>query len=77
MKKPLIPSILVIAAVAAAAAALGARWAHAAQAQPGDLALTLIGQDRVTAVYTFSHEGHTCFIASTRGGSGISLQCPR
>lgn len=66
-------------AVAASAGAFLAGALHA-QAQPSDpehpaAALELIAGDRDTAVYHFKHEGHTCYLASTRGGSGISLQC--
>ena len=36
-----------------------------------------VGQARGTDVYALHYEGYTCFVASTDGGSGISINCPK
>lgn len=51
--------------------------ARAAQAPAPSTGFTLVAQDDETRVYTFEHAGHRCFLASTKGGSGLSLQCPK
>lgn len=49
--------------------------ARAIEAAPAPFGLTVVAQDAETRVYTFEHDGHRCFLASTRAGSGVSLQC--
>jgi hypothetical protein len=68
-----IVAVVVLSAVSAAAFLAGARKVQAAPA-PG-APLEFIGGDRDTSVYYFKHEGRSCYVATTRGGSGISLQC--
>lgn len=71
-------AVSILASAAALAAAAAAR-AHAAEpAKPAaDIPLKIATENYETRVYSFQSEGHLCFIASTRGGSGISMQCPR
>ncbi len=66
-----------IAAFASALVAAKAWAQRAAKPEPENTGLTLIGSTHDTLVYYIAYQGHTCFIASTRGGSGVSLQCPR
>jgi hypothetical protein len=68
-------SILASAAALAGSAAVRARAAEPAQ-PVADSGLTIVAENNETRVYSFRSEGHLCFAASTRGGSGISLQCP-
>ena len=64
------------AAVLACAAALAASLATRARAgDPAPSGFTIIAQDADTKVYFLEHDGHHCYLASTRGGSGVSLQC--
>jgi acetyl esterase/lipase len=72
-------SVLSSAAAIAAVAAARARAAEtpAPAAPAGDSPLRIVTENYETRVYSFRSEGQLCFIASTRGGSGISLQCPR
>ena len=66
----------ILASAAALAATLAARARAAEPAAPAaDSALKLVSQDNETRIDSFRSEGHLCFVASTRGGSGISLQC--
>lgn len=66
-----------ILASAAAFAALAAGRARAAEpAKAADFGLKVVSENNETRVYSFRSEGVLCFAASTRGGSGISLQCP-
>lgn len=69
-------ALSVLVSTAALAAFLSQRAQAAAPAQPADAALKAVGQDAVTRVYSFRSEGHLCFVATTIGGSGISIACP-
>ena len=73
-------AVSILSSAAAVAASVAART-HAAEpaessAPATDAALKIVTENSETRVYSFRSEGHLCFIASTRGGSGISLQCP-
>jgi hypothetical protein len=79
MKEKLLVVACAVAVLSSAAslAATAAVRAHAAEPKPAaDFTLKVLSEDRETRIYTFRSEGVTCFIASTIGGSGISLQCP-
>lgn len=76
-------SVVSAAASVAASMAIKAQAAETAQSARAQSeaatptgGLTIIAQDNETKIYTFTYQGHTCLAASTRGGSGISLQCP-
>ena len=69
-------SILSSAAAVAASVSARARAAEPA-ATAADAPLKIVTENSETRVYSFRSEGYLCFIASTRGGSGISLQCSR
>lgn len=87
MKIKLVIAVSVVAAGLAFAA--GKVWAERAaaapaapaepqpQAQTQNTGLELIGSSRDTLVYYINYQGHSCFIASSRGGAGVSLQCQR
>ena len=64
-----------ILASAAALAATAAGRARAAEPAKGDFPLKTVSENNDTRVSAFRSEGVLCFVASTRGGSGISLQC--
>lgn len=65
-----------VLASAAALAATAAVRAHAAEPKPAaDFALKIVDENSETRIYSFRRDGVLCFAASTRGGSGISLQC--
>ncbi|MBI3564062.1 MAG: hypothetical protein HY079_02565 [Elusimicrobia bacterium] len=73
---------IIAAACAAAVLASAGAWvaalslhAHASEAPEPSTGFTLVAQDDETRVYTFENAGHRCFLASTKGGSGLSLQC--
>lgn len=68
-------AVSILASAAALAAASAARARAAEPAKPADFPLKLVSQDNETRIYSFRSEGVLCFTASTRGGSGISLQC--
>ena len=68
-------SILSSAAAVAASVSARARAAEPA-ATAADAPLKIVTENNETRVYSFRSEGHLCLIASTIGGSGISLQCP-
>lgn len=77
MKDKLLAVLCSAALLSSLAALLSARSARAAASDPARApSLTLVAEDAETRVYSFQDAGHLCFIASTRGGSGISLQCP-
>lgn len=65
------------AAVAASLAVRAQAAAPAPAARSTDEALKIVTENNETRIYSFRSEGILCFAASTRGGSGISLQCPR
>jgi hypothetical protein len=67
--------VSILASAAAVAASLAVR-AQAAAPAPQDSALKIVTENSETRIYSFRSEGILCFAASTRGGSGISLQCP-
>jgi hypothetical protein len=69
----------VLSSVAAVAASVAARAAEpaATAASLADAPLKIVTENSETRIYSFLSTGHLCFVASTRGGSGISLQCPR
>ena len=52
-----------------------ARLARAAEPRPQTAQVDLIFHGKDTDLYHVAYDGHTCFVASTIGGSGISLQC--
>lgn len=68
-------AVSILASAAALASVAAARARAAEPAKPADFPLKIVGQDNETRVYAFRSEGVLCFTASTRGGSGISLQC--
>jgi hypothetical protein len=78
MKEKLLVVACAVLASAAALAATAAVRAHAAEPKPAaaDFVLKVIGENSETRIYSFRSEGVLCFAASTKGGSGISLQCP-
>ena len=68
-------AVSILASAAALAASAAAR-AHAAEpAKPADSPLKIVAENNETRIYSFRSEGVLCFAASTRGGSGLSLQC--
>jgi curli biogenesis system outer membrane secretion channel CsgG len=70
-------AVSILSSAAAVAASVAARTHAAEPAAPAANAdLRIVTENSETRVYSFRNEGHLCFIASTRGGSGISLQCP-
>ena len=76
MSKKKASAVVVAAAAAVSAAVASFLVPRRAQAgQTGGAPLEFIGGDRDTSVYYFKHEGRSCYVATTRGGSGISLQC--
>lgn len=69
-------TVSVLVSAAALAAVFSAR-AQAADAAPSTgVALNVVTEDNVTRIYSFRSDGHLCFVASTRGGSGVSITCP-
>lgn len=77
-------AISVISAAASVAASMAIRAQAAETASPARSiseaatpvgGLTIIAEDNETKIYAFSYQGQKCLAASTRGGSGISLQC--
>jgi len=66
-----------LASAAALTAALSGR-VRAADVDPEAPAnMTVVAQNKDTEVYVVHYQGTTCFVASARGGSGISLQCDK
>jgi len=80
MKEKLLLVVCAVSVLASAAAlsALAAGRARAAEpaAKTADFGLKIVAENNETRIYSFRSEGVLCFAASTRGGSGISLQCP-
>lgn len=74
-KKTVVAAAFALIAVAAAFFA-GARKAQA-QAPAEKSPMSLLWEDRDTSVYFLQHEGHNCFVATTRGGAGITISCPK
>lgn len=71
-------SMLTVAASLAAFFVARAGAAEPAAApQAGGTVLKIVAEDSETRIYSFRSEDHLCFVASTRGGSGVSMQCPR
>lgn len=67
----------VLASAAALTASLTGR-ARAADTDPEASAnMKVVAQNKDTEIYVVRYEGTTCFVASARGGSGISLQCEK
>ena len=59
------------------AAAFGAFARRAHAAEPAPAAVKLITDLRDTEVYSIKYDNQSCIMVSTKGGSGISLQCSR
>ena len=73
----LICAASLLTSVATLLVGLSAR-AHAAEIDPQLAAnMQLVAQNIDTNVYVVRAQGSTCFVASARGGSGISLQCEK
>ncbi len=72
-----IPASLAVLLVAAAALAAGFTAGRAHAAAPAGAELRLIASASGTDVFAIQYEGHACLLASTKGGAGVSLQCPR
>lgn len=70
-------SLAVLVSLAALSAAVSAHADSGAPVTPTGVELKVVTEDSVTRIYSFKDEGHLCFVASTRGGSGVSLTCPR
>lgn len=66
-----------LASAAALTATLSSR-VRAADVDPeSPTNMTLVAQNKDTEVFVVRYQGSTCFVASARGGSGISLQCDK
>ncbi|MFI5347034.1 MAG: hypothetical protein ACHQ51_11735 [Elusimicrobiota bacterium] len=73
----LVCAVSVLSSAAALAASLAVR-ARAAEIDPQAAAnMSLVAQNIDTNVYLIHAQGTTCFVASARGGSGISIQCEK
>ena len=66
-------AVSVLASAAALAAALAPR-ARAAEPSP-EQNIRLIGRNAGTDVFAIRDGAVTCYVASTRAGSGISINC--
>lgn len=66
-----------LSSAAALTATLSGR-ARAADVDPEAATnMKLVARNRDTEVYLVQYQGTSCFVASARGGSGISLQCDK
>ena len=78
MKEKLLLVACAVSVLAAAGSltALASERARAAEpSKTEDFGLKIVSENNETRIYSFRSEGVLCFAASTRGGSGISLQC--
>ena len=76
MKNKLLAAACAVSVLASAAALAAALTSRARAAEPApEQNMTLIGRDHDTDVFLVRHDGISCFVASTRAGSGISINC--
>ncbi len=68
-------AVSVLASVAALAAARADRARAAEIPVDGPGNMLLIGRNKDTDVFLVQHGKIACFVASTRAGSGISINC--
>jgi hypothetical protein len=70
-------AVSVLVSVVALGAEVSGRSPGGAPVTETGVPLNVVTEDSVTRIYSFKDEGHLCFVASTRGGSGVSITCPR
>ncbi len=77
MNSKLLLSVLGVSILCTAAVVGESAVNRPAPEQSYETTFKVVGQARGTVVYALQYGPHACFVASTQGGSGISISCAK